>query len=151
VSEGTILNGVPITPPPAPRPKRVHLVARLIVALARKSPIAFGLVASVVIGAICWTIIWEADARTESCTVTRTQQVGTEYSKTGQETGSQDRIATRECGTLNIDDDALRLRFGSGSDFASILPGEKYRMTIVGWAGAVFSTLPNVVAIQRTS
>lgn len=109
------------------------------------------LVVSVFIAAACWTIVWEADARTETCTVTHSRQVGTSYSKTGQEMSSQDRIATRECGTLNVDDDALRLRFGSGSDFTSIVPGETYRMTIVGWAGAVFSTLPNVVAIQRTS
>lgn len=151
MSEGSILNGVPVSRPPTPRRKKVHLVGRLIVGLARKAPIAFGLVVSVIVAAVCWTVVWEADTRTETCTVTRSQQVGTNYSKTGQETSSQDRVTTKECGTLNVDDDALRLRFGSGSDFASIQPGVRYRMTIVGWAGAVFSTLPNVVGIQGTS
>lgn len=100
------------------------------------------------VAALGWSVAWEADSRTETCTVTHSQEVGTDYSKTGDETSSQDRITTKECGALNVDDDVLRLRFDSGSEFASILPGEKYRMTIVGWAGAVFSTLPNVVSIQ---
>jgi hypothetical protein len=151
VSEDIILNGVPLLSPPPPRKRRSHLVGQLILRVARKSPFAFGIVVLVVVTMAFWSIAWEADTRTETCTITNGQQVGTSYSKYGQETSSQNRITTTECGTLNVDDDAMRLRFGAGSDFASILPGETVRLTVVGWKGAIFSTLPNVVAIQRTS
>lgn len=124
------------------------MIGQLIVSVVRKAPIAFGVIGAVTVAAVVWTTAWEMDARTETCTIRYGQQVGTSFSKFGQETSSQKRIATTACGTLNVDDDMVRLRFGSEADFASIVPGGTYRLTVVGWQGAIFSTLPNVVAVH---
>lgn len=123
----------------------------MISALARKSPFTFGIVAFVLVAVASRTVAWEADTRTETCTITASSQVGTAYSRSGQQTSSRNQISTRDCGTLNVDNDPTRLRFGAGSDFASIRPGETVQLTVVGWQGAVFSTLPNVVGVQPAS
>lgn len=84
-----------------------------------------------------------ANERVETCTVTSTDR--TRHTDGG---GSDMRVYTAECGTVQVADRYLRGQFSAADLFGQLQPGEQYRMQLVGYRIGLFSMFPTVLDAQ---
>lgn len=72
------------------------------------------------------------------CTVTSKESVRVEE-------GNQYRVYTEECGTLQVTDTLLKMRFDSADTYGSLKEGETYQMTTIGFRIPFLSQFPNIL------
>ncbi len=114
---------------------------------SRTGRIALIVLGIIVASVLAWVVAWETHVGHVTCHVTQTNLVDADFSRTGSVTDVARVVRTENCGTLDIEDDPLRLSFDSGRIFREIKPGFTYRFYTIGWRGNLFSTLPNVVNV----
>lgn len=117
--------------------------------LRRERPAVFGAIMIALLLGIGATIIvlWHIE-RTETCTVIEKTQI-TAPADSAQP--STYRIATRECGVMEVGDSLLKLKFNSADVYHSIEVGNIYNMTVIGWRNGFFSLFPTIIEAERAT
>lgn len=108
--------------------------------------VAGGLLAlagAAIIGAgVVGNVAWQNTETTQTCTVESKTAVGTKN-------GTDYRVYTEQCGTLQVVDDLFAGRFNSADEYARLKEGETYRLTTIGWRNGLFSLFPNIVEVSK--
>lgn len=110
------------------------------------SAVAGGLIAlaslGIIAAGVAGSVAWHNTETTQTCTVNDKTAVGTKN-------GTDYRIYTDQCGTLQVVDDFFAGRLNSADEYARIDEGETYRFTTLGWRNGLFSTFPNIVEVAK--
>lgn len=104
---------------------------------------AFLLLAIVIVAAVFFA--QTASKQAQNCTVTN------KHMTTDVQDGKSVRVyqlETSDCGVLRVEDNALQGVFNSADLFAAVQPGQRYRVTTVGWRIPFLSQFPTVVKIE---
>ncbi|WP_251151352.1 hypothetical protein [Cellulosimicrobium sp. Marseille-Q4280] len=80
-----------------------------------------------------------AGEQTRTCTVT-----GTDRAR-NSDGGSDMRVYTEQCGTLQVRDLWLRGQFSSADIFGQLEEGKTYEVTTVGWRVPIFSSFTTIL------
>lgn len=103
------------------------------------------LIATLMLAGGAYTYAAYVNEHTITCTVTdkdRTQR---------QKGGSDARVYTEDCGTLQVADAMFKGHFSSADTYASIEVGHTYKLTVIGFRIPVMSTFPNVIKVREVS
>lgn len=96
----------------------------------------------IIAAGVAGSVAWHNSETTQTCTVNSKTAVGTKN-------GTDYRIYTDQCGTLQVVDDLFAGRFNSADEYARLREGETYTLTTLGWRNGLFSTFPNIVEVRK--
>lgn len=78
-----------------------------------------------------------------TCTIVDKDRSGSSNSHS-----SKYRIYTRQCGVLSNEDQWLLGKTNSADIQGQLTNGHTYRLRITGWRSPLFSTFPNIIAVE---
>lgn len=114
--------------------------------MKQSTPIAIGAVAIVLMftAYIGGNVLFvNTDTHLTDCLV-----IGKDRTTNTQSSGSDMRIYTENCGTLQVKDSMLLGRFDSADTYAKIEQGKTYNFHTVGWRAPIFSVFPNIIEVE---
>lgn len=98
---------------------------------------------AMLLGLVVYTWASYVNERTITCTVT-------EKDRTQRPKGGSDaRVYTEDCGTLQVADATFKGHFSSADTYAQIEPGETYEFTVIGFRVPVLSDFPNIIEVHE--
>jgi hypothetical protein len=91
---------------------------------------------------LTYPIAYLTSGREATCTINSIDRVAK-----ADQTGSDARIYTKECGVLENTDSWLYGKFNSADVQGGLQPGHTYRLEIAGWRFSLLSGFPNVIKV----
>lgn len=109
--------------------------------ISRGIIVAITVFALVVVGGIVLTLAMNFNETERTCTISGKESVR-------QEEGNQYRVYTEDCGTLQVSDSLLRMRWDSADTFGTLKEGSEVTVTTIGYRIPFLSMFPNILEVK---